>query len=187
MIGKLITVAQTREEAINTMYRALSEYVIEGVHTTIPFHLQLMQNEKFRKENSNITCIYCSPDLVSQNIPTEAILFILEMNNDSDKIIGIGMVRNHPILNRYFVYENGNYNRYVYTGKYRIDRTEMSEEEEKVMKIFDLLCFKGNRHMKRGHGLKSFPADMLYRCSKKMDLVKFIANMFKIRLVNKNT
>ncbi len=51
MIGKLITVAQTREEAINTMYRALSEYVIEGVHTTIPFHLQLMQNEEFRKGN----------------------------------------------------------------------------------------------------------------------------------------
>ena len=51
MIGKLITVAQTREEAINTMYRALSEYVIEGVKTTIPFHLQLMQNEDFIKGN----------------------------------------------------------------------------------------------------------------------------------------
>ena len=53
MIGKLITVAQTREEAINTMYRALSEYVIEGVKTTIPFHLQLMQNEDFRAGNFN--------------------------------------------------------------------------------------------------------------------------------------
>ncbi len=51
MIGKLITVAQTREEAIDTMYRALSEYVIEGVKTTIPFHLQLMQNEDFRNGN----------------------------------------------------------------------------------------------------------------------------------------
>jgi acetyl-CoA carboxylase biotin carboxylase subunit len=51
MIGKLITVARTRDEAINTMYRALSEYVIEGVKTTIPFHLQLMQNEDFRKGN----------------------------------------------------------------------------------------------------------------------------------------
>jgi acetyl-CoA carboxylase biotin carboxylase subunit len=48
MIGKLITVAQTRHEAIDTMYRALSEYVIEGVKTTIPFHLQLMQDDKFR-------------------------------------------------------------------------------------------------------------------------------------------
>lgn len=51
MIGKLITVARTREEAIDTMYRALSEYVIEGIKTTIPFHLQLMQNEDFRKGN----------------------------------------------------------------------------------------------------------------------------------------
>jgi acetyl-CoA carboxylase, biotin carboxylase subunit len=51
MIAKVIAVAQTREEAINTMERALSEYVIEGVKTTIPFHLQLMKNEDFRKGN----------------------------------------------------------------------------------------------------------------------------------------
>lgn len=51
MIGKLITVARTREEAIDTMHRALSEYVIEGVKTTIPFHLQLMKNEDFRQGN----------------------------------------------------------------------------------------------------------------------------------------
>ncbi len=51
MIGKLITVAQTREEAIDTMHRALSEYIIEGVKTTIPFHLQLMKNDDFRKGN----------------------------------------------------------------------------------------------------------------------------------------
>lgn len=51
MIGKLITMAQTREEAIDTMYRALSEYIIEGIKTTIPFHLQLMKNEDFRKGN----------------------------------------------------------------------------------------------------------------------------------------
>ncbi|MHB8261422.1 MAG: acetyl-CoA carboxylase biotin carboxylase subunit [Bacteroidia bacterium] len=51
MIGKLITVAQTREEAIAKMYRALSEYVIEGIKTTIPFHMKLMQNEDFKKGN----------------------------------------------------------------------------------------------------------------------------------------
>ncbi|MEO6612012.1 MAG: acetyl-CoA carboxylase biotin carboxylase subunit [Chitinophagaceae bacterium] len=53
MIGKLITIAQTRQEAIQTMYRALSEYVIEGVKTTIPFHLQLMQDERFRSGDFN--------------------------------------------------------------------------------------------------------------------------------------
>lgn len=51
MIGKLITVAQTREEAIDKMHRALSEYVVEGIKTTIPFHLQLMRNEDFRSGN----------------------------------------------------------------------------------------------------------------------------------------
>jgi len=51
MIGKLIAVARTREEALDTMHRALSEYVIEGIKTTIPFHLQLMENEDFRNGN----------------------------------------------------------------------------------------------------------------------------------------
>ncbi len=51
MIGKLIAVAQTRDEAINTMSRALSEYIIEGIKTTIPFHLQLMKDESFRAGN----------------------------------------------------------------------------------------------------------------------------------------
>jgi acetyl-CoA carboxylase biotin carboxylase subunit len=51
MIAKIIAVAQTREEAINTMERALSEYVIEGIKTTLPFHQQLMRNEDFRKGN----------------------------------------------------------------------------------------------------------------------------------------
>jgi acetyl-CoA carboxylase biotin carboxylase subunit len=53
MIGKLITVAQTRQEAINTMHRALTEYVIEGVKTTIPFHLQLMKDERFLSGDFN--------------------------------------------------------------------------------------------------------------------------------------
>lgn len=51
MISKLITVAQTREEAITKMERALDEYIIEGVKTTIPFHRALMKDENFRKGN----------------------------------------------------------------------------------------------------------------------------------------
>lgn len=48
LVAKLITMAQTREEAIDTMSRALSEFVIEGIKTTIPFHQQLMSDERFR-------------------------------------------------------------------------------------------------------------------------------------------
>ncbi|MXV16969.1 acetyl-CoA carboxylase biotin carboxylase subunit [Hufsiella ginkgonis] len=51
MIAKLICVAQTREEALSTMERALSEFVIEGVKTTIPFHLRLLKDPNFRAGN----------------------------------------------------------------------------------------------------------------------------------------
>lgn len=51
MISKLIVSAQTREEAILKMKRALDEYIIEGIHTTIPFHQKLMDDENFRKGN----------------------------------------------------------------------------------------------------------------------------------------
>jgi len=51
MISKLIVVAQTREEAILKMRRALDEYIIEGIKTTIPFHQKLMMNEDFCNGN----------------------------------------------------------------------------------------------------------------------------------------
>jgi len=48
MIAKLIVRGKTREQAINKMQRALDEFVIEGIQTTIPFHQQLMRDERFR-------------------------------------------------------------------------------------------------------------------------------------------
>ncbi len=51
MIAKLVVTAQTREEAIIKMKRALGETVIEGIKTTIPFHLKLMDDESFRSGN----------------------------------------------------------------------------------------------------------------------------------------
>ncbi|MBM7693255.1 acetyl-CoA carboxylase biotin carboxylase subunit [Peribacillus deserti] len=53
MIAKVITYGDTREEAIDRMKRALNEFVIEGIHSTIPFHLKLLQHEKFVEGNFN--------------------------------------------------------------------------------------------------------------------------------------
>ncbi|WML54005.1 acetyl-CoA carboxylase biotin carboxylase subunit [Neobacillus sp. PS3-12] len=47
MIAKVITYGSSREEAISRMKRALGEFVVEGIHTTIPFHLKLLENKKF--------------------------------------------------------------------------------------------------------------------------------------------
>ncbi|MAJ38326.1 MAG: acetyl-CoA carboxylase biotin carboxylase subunit [Flavobacteriaceae bacterium] len=67
MIAKLITTAQTREEAINKMRRALDEFVIEGIKTTIPFHRQLMDH----------------PDYLAGNYTTK---FMEDFTIDPDKI-----------------------------------------------------------------------------------------------------
>jgi len=48
MIAKLICTAETREECILKMQRALGEFIIEGIKTTVPFHIQLLKNEEFR-------------------------------------------------------------------------------------------------------------------------------------------
>jgi acetyl-CoA carboxylase biotin carboxylase subunit len=53
MISKVIAWGRTREEAISRMKRALDEFAIDGVKTTIPFHTKLMDNETFRKGNFN--------------------------------------------------------------------------------------------------------------------------------------
>lgn len=53
MIAKLICKAQTREECITKMERALDEFILEGIKTTLPFHKQLMRNEAFRKGDFN--------------------------------------------------------------------------------------------------------------------------------------
>ncbi|MEP7197557.1 MAG: acetyl-CoA carboxylase biotin carboxylase subunit [Saprospiraceae bacterium] len=51
MIAKLICKAQTREECITKLERALDEFIIEGIKTTLPFHKQLMKNKDFREGN----------------------------------------------------------------------------------------------------------------------------------------
>jgi hypothetical protein len=108
-------------------------------------------------------------------------MFVLEMNNDKNEILGVGMVMNRPKINKHLVYGHGNYNRYNFIGNYRIDRKEMTLEEEDIMRVFEILCFTGNRHMKRGQGLTMFPVEMLYKCHRKVDLISFVSGMFKNR------
>ena len=49
MIAKLMVSHQSREEAIVRMKRALNEFIIEGIETTIPFHIKIMDDENFKK------------------------------------------------------------------------------------------------------------------------------------------
>ena len=65
MIAKLITTGQSREEVITRMKRALQEFVIEGIKTTIPFHIKLMDNPIFRSGKFNTKFLETSFDFAS--------------------------------------------------------------------------------------------------------------------------
>lgn len=140
------------------------------------------QNVSFRNKNKNVKCLYGTPVLVSNSVLLDSVMFIMEMDIENNCILGIGLVKNHPICGKYVVYgDNMNVNRYLYMGKTRIDRGEMDEEENEMMRFFDTICFCGSKHMKRGNGLSRFPVEILYRCSKVCDLVQYIFGMFKKR------
>lgn len=125
--------------------------------------------------------VYCSPSRITQSIKENSALFILELNISKNRVEAIGLVKNRA---RYGipVYSNGNYNRYVYVGQYRIERADMSPQEEEIMKFFDIICFHGKYHMKRGSGITRFPSYILNVCNKRFDLVEFIRGMFKRRI-----
>ena len=140
------------------------------------------ENSNYRKTKWPKGCIYGTPVMVCKRVPPESKLFVLEMHNHENRIIGLGLTLNKPHFNKYKIYSDTNYNRFSYIGKHRIPREEMSEDEEMVMKIFDKLCFEGKYHMKRGHGMTAFPMKILYRCRNMIDLVKFVEEMFKKRI-----
>jgi hypothetical protein len=120
--------------------------------------------------------------MLSTDIAHESVVFVLEMNNDTNKIMGIGMVRNKPIVGKYAPYRNDNYNMFVYIGKMRIARDDMTPNELEIVRFFDRTCFHGEKHMKRGCGLTMYPVEILYKCSMVFDLTDFIRCMFKRRL-----
>lgn len=137
---------------------------------------------EYCRDSKSARVVYGSPKEISMYVPREAIMFILEMNNDTNRIMGVGLVKNNPYPNKHLIYEDGNWNRHNFVGKYRIDRDELTEDEEWIFKALDIICFTGCRHQKRNQGITIFPPDMIERCKKRLDLVMFVANMFKTRM-----
>ena len=111
------------------------------------------QNVNYRIKHGIFGYLYPSPRRIKDTIPLESYVYVLEMNNETNQIIGLSRVRNYVRADKFYhVYADRNYNRFVYRGKERIDRSSMSNREEEVMKIWDALLFKGCNHMKRGSG-----------------------------------
>jgi hypothetical protein len=125
-------------------------------------------------------CIYPSPKPVTPAIKAGRRLLVLEMNNDTNRIMGIGLVRNRIIYQVHPVYKHAAYNEYAYVGKHRLDRTDLTADQEQLVKALEHLCFRGRRHQKRMSGIKRFPPDMIFNLKHlgRVDLVETLFNAF---------
>lgn len=134
--------------------------------------------------NPDYACIYKAPVAIKSNIPYEAPLFVLEMNNDTNRIMGVGYVVNEIRADRsYRVYAEQNYNRYTYLGRQRVDRAVMmrSKASAAVIETLERLLFYGARHAKRGQGIHELPAHIRTYPDALATLRGFISRQFSSR------
>lgn len=111
------------------------------------------ENCDFRKSSpcKSLGCIYATPFLMDARVEKRSRVYVIEMNNSQNQILGIGLVRNCPIAQKYRVYSNEDYNRYVFLGKYRLDRSQITDET--LLKKLEAFCFHGKGHQKRLRGI----------------------------------
>jgi hypothetical protein len=111
------------------------------------------ENMEYRmKHNENV--IYGPSYKIRDIYPLGSLIFVAEMNNETNKIMGIGLIKNSLVSDkRHKVYENGEYNRYIYRGTYWISRENLLTIDSEIVEIFDNILFKGKSHMKRIPGI----------------------------------
>jgi len=130
--------------------------------------------------NPDYACIYKAPVAIKPNIPYEAPLFVIEMNNDTNRIMGVGRIVNEIRADRpYRVYADQNYNRYTYLGRHRVDRSVImrSRADARVIETLERMLFYGGRHAKRGQGIDLLPV-RIRKNKPGFNFTQFIASLF---------
>jgi len=134
------------------------------------------ENCAYRERNGMRGCIYGSATRIKERIPLGDLVFIVEMNNSTNQIMGIGLCRNMIHLDKYYkIYSSGTYNRYTYKSDYMLDRYSPYLDSE-FIETLEKICFKGKTHLKRGIGFTSIP-DVLKR-GLDYDIEKVITDAF---------
>lgn len=111
------------------------------------------ENNDYRIKNNEIA-IYGSSFKIRDMYPPGSLIFVIEMNNETNRIEGIGLITNTIVTDkRHKIYKNSDYNRLIYKGKYWISRNHIEELDPEINEIFDLILFKGKSNMKRLSGI----------------------------------
>jgi hypothetical protein len=129
---------------------------------TIRYNNDTWQANKNYRDRRELSCIYASPSKLAENIDLDSPVFVIEMNNSTNEIMGIGLIKNKLADKNYRVQENANYNRYIYIGDYHISREIIDNYNSQLVYILDEILFKGRTHSKRGSGLTKIPEKVLH-------------------------
>ena len=114
------------------------------------------ENSEWRERFKWKGCVYGCNKKMPLTVPHLALIYVIEMNNDTNKIMGIGLVRNYinPKYKMCVYKSDTNYNRYVYNSAHRKDRSEINK---KLLCALEFILFKGSGHFKRGQGITTIP------------------------------
>jgi hypothetical protein len=128
----------------------------------------------------NITCIYAPPCKLSSAIHLDSPVFVIEMNNSTNQIMGIGLIKNKLVTDKvYKVQLDTNCNRYIYIGEYHLSREVLNDYNDFLVYVLEEILFKGYTHSKRGTGLTKIPDKVLkFDICKGLDIKKEIRNIF---------
>lgn len=134
-------------------------------------------------------CLYSNPHPLPQNTRNDAPVYVIEMNNSQNKIMGIGKIFNRLEYREYAIYdaEHYSYNERTFEGVDHIDINNLDEKYKPFLDSLERFCFYGRTHLKRGHRMLSFPIHKQASCAKNgLDLTKTIEMMFHEKNKNKN-
>jgi hypothetical protein len=117
-------------------------------------HSTWNENTKYRREYLHKGAIYGVSIKINEKYPLKSIMFVIEMNNETNNICGIGIIRNSLLLNKkYTIYEENNYNRFIYAGDFWLSREEIQEHDSLLVDVLENVLFKGKGHLKRQSGI----------------------------------
>jgi hypothetical protein len=147
---------------------------------TTRYNNDTWEESVYYRNKYKIPCIYGSPLEMSPRICLDSSVFVIEMNNTKNRIEGIGLIKNKSYMDRYYkIYQEGNYNRYIYKSNYHIFRDQLMEHNEKMVKILDYILFKEKTHLKRGSGFTTIPEKILkLPICENIDLKKELKEIF---------
>ena len=135
-----------------------------------PFHIGTVrftnktyqENQKWKERKNHKGCVYGLDTKITDNINKGEYIFVLEMNNNKNKIMGIDLIKNVTIpIERSRIYEDEIYNNYVYKGKKHITREKLMEIKSDMVLFLEKILFHGCNHFKRGNGCTILTKDRI--------------------------